>query len=132
VTAPGLMLCDDLIFFSRVAGAARAIGLSVRQERNSLDLLAAALRCPPGGIIVDLHNPGLDLPSFLRDLRLTCQTMPRVVAYGSHVEADVLRQARKAGCDRVLPRSQFVEELERDLASWLGKEENAQSQTAGQ
>ena len=26
-TAPGLMLCDDLIFFCRVSGAARAAGV---------------------------------------------------------------------------------------------------------
>jgi CheY-like chemotaxis protein len=118
------MLCDDLIFFSRVSGVARSIGLSVRQERNAADLLASAQRSPPGGIILDLQNPGLDLVSFLRDLRAICPTMPNVVAYGSHVEAEVLRNARKAGCDRVMPRSQFVEELERDLASWLGQKNN--------
>jgi len=117
------MLCDDLIFFSRVAGVARAIGLSMRQEKNSVDLLCAARRCSPGGVIVDLQNPGLDLIPFLQDLRLACARMPRVVAYGSHVEADVLRNARKAGCDRVMPRSQFVKELEVDLANWLGNEE---------
>jgi DNA-binding NarL/FixJ family response regulator len=123
VIVHGLMLCDDLIFFSRVAGVARAIGLSVRQEKNAADLLATARRDPPGGVIVDLQNPGLDLLSFLQELRATSPTMPRIVAFGSHVEAEVLRNARKAGCDRVMPRSQFVEELERDLVSWLGKVE---------
>lgn len=122
----GLMLCDDLIFFSRVAGTARAIGLVVRQEKNAADLLSAAQQNPPAGVIVDLQNPGLDLPSFLQELRVTCSTMPRVVVYGSHVEAEVLRNARKAGCDRVMPRSQFVEELDRSLASWLGSDKDSQ------
>jgi CheY-like chemotaxis protein len=113
------MLCDDLIFFSRVSGAARAAGLTVRMVRTAADLLAAARSAPPGGVILDIHNPGLDLPELLAALTASCPTMPRVVAYGSHVEAEALRAARKAGCDRVLPRSQFVAELEAKIAEWL-------------
>ena len=45
--------------------------------------------------------------------------MPRVVAYGSHVEAETLRAARTASCDRVLPRSRFVEELNGAIGEWL-------------
>lgn len=115
----GLMLCDDLIFFSRVSGAARAAGRTVRMVRSAADLLTAARTTPPGGVILDVHNPGLDLPALLSALKEACPTMPRVIAYGSHVEAAVLKAARQAGCDRVLPRSQFVEELEAQIAEWL-------------
>ncbi|MCI0700022.1 MAG: response regulator [Planctomycetia bacterium] len=115
----GLMLCDDLIFFSRVSGSARAAGLVVRQVRTAEELLSAARSTPPGGVILDVHNPGLDLPALLAQLKEVCPTMPRVIAYGSHVEAAVLRAARQAGCDRVLPRSQFVEELEAKIGEWL-------------
>ncbi len=117
--AHGLMLCDDLIFFSRVSGAARAAGMVVRMVRTPAELVAAARAGAPGGVIVDVHNPGLDLPALLAELRDACPAMPRVTAYGSHVEAAVLRAARQAGCDRVLPRSQFVEELEGNIAAWL-------------
>jgi CheY-like chemotaxis protein len=116
----GLMLCDDLIFFSRVSGAARAAGLTVRMVRTAADLVATARDSAPGGVIIDVHNPGLDLPALLVQLKDACPAMPRVTAYGSHVEAAVLRAARQAGCDRVLPRSQFVEELETHIAEWLG------------
>src|SRR5439155_359266 len=119
VSAAGLVLSDDLIFFSRIAAAARDVGLAVRQAKTAADLLALARQAAPGGVIVDLQNPGLDLPELLAELRATCPAMPRVIAYGSHVEAEVLRMARKAGCDRVLPRSKFVEELERDIAEWF-------------
>lgn len=119
MTPHGLVLCDDLIFFSRVAGAARAAGLVVRQTRTAAECLAQARARPPGGVIVDLQNPGLELPAFLAGLRAACPVMPRVTAYGSHVEAEVLRAARQAGCDRVMPRSRFAEELEREVAAWL-------------
>jgi len=115
----GLVLSDDLIFFSRIAEAAKAAGLTVRQARTAAELVALASKRAPGGVILDLHNPGLDLPALLAELRAACPTMPRAIAYGSHVEAEVLRAARKTGCDRVLPRSQFVEELDREIAGWL-------------
>jgi CheY-like chemotaxis protein len=126
VVPQGLMLCDDLIYFSRVAGAARAIGAMVRMVKSVTELLATIRQDNPGGIIVDLENPGLDLRWLLQELRTSCPKMPCVVAYGSHVHADTLRAARKAGCDRVMPRSQFVVDLENDLAEWLGVKKKSQ------
>lgn len=118
-SARGLMLCDDLIFFSRVEGAARAQSLSVRMVRNSAELLLALRQEPPSGIILDLHNDSLDLPALLSHIRSACPVLPHIVAYGSHVEAETLRAARAAGCDLVMPRSQFVTHIETDLAKWL-------------
>jgi DNA-binding NarL/FixJ family response regulator len=114
-----VVLCDDLIFFSRVASAARAAGRAVKQARTPAEALQLARLTPPGGVLIDLHNESLDLPAFLAELRAACPAMPRTVAFGSHVDADRLKAARAAGCDRVLPRSRFVEELETDLAAWL-------------
>jgi hypothetical protein len=51
----------------------------------------------------------------------TCSPVPRVVAYGSHVDAAGLRAAREAGGDVVLPRSKFVEELPHKLPTWLSE-----------
>jgi CheY-like chemotaxis protein len=116
----GLLLSDDLIFTSRIAGAARARGLTLRAARSAEALLEQARRHPPGGVLIDLSNPGLDLPELLRRLAEVCSPPPRVMAYGSHVEAETLRAARAAGCDPVLPRSRFVEVLETDLPRWLG------------
>jgi CheY-like chemotaxis protein len=118
-TVRGVMLCDDLIFFSRVAGTARAQGFIVKQARTVAELLEQVRQLAPGGVIVDLHNDGLDVVELLAALREVCPVMPRVIAFGSHVEAETLRAARTAGCDRVLPRSQFVEELETELSLWL-------------
>ena len=115
----GLMLCDDLIFFSRVAATARAAGLEVKQVRTPAALLDAAKQGAPGGVILDLHAEGLDVPALLAGLRESCPVMPRTVAFGSHVEAELLRAARAAGVDRVMPRSQFVKELETGLRDWL-------------
>jgi hypothetical protein len=69
-------------------------------------------------VIVDLDNPGLDLPALMGALG-EIDPRPRVVAYGPHVNAELLHAARVAGCDPVLPRSKFVEQLETELPNWL-------------
>jgi len=115
----GLMLSDDLIFASRVTATARAAGLTVKVVRDPDRLLVAAREQAPAGVILDLQNSGLQLADLLAGLRAACPVMPRVVAYGSHVEAETLRDARRAGCDRVMPRSKFVAELEAGLRDWL-------------
>jgi DNA-binding NarL/FixJ family response regulator len=115
----GLVLSDDLIFVSRIAATAQAAGLVVRQARTPAELVGLAKKDPPGGVLLDLQNPGLELSSLLSELRAACPVMPRITAYGSHVEAELLRSAREAGCDLVLPRSKFVRELDGQLAAWL-------------
>ena len=115
----GLMLCDDLLFTSKVTGTARAIGVVVTAVRNVERLIALAATEPPSCVILDLHNTTLDLPTLMSSLREKCPTMPRVIAFGSHVDVDLLAAARQAGCDRVMPRSQFVKLLETELKEWL-------------
>lgn len=115
----GLVLSDDLVFVSRIAATAKEAGLAVRQARTPAELIALARKDPPGGVILDLQNPGLDLPALLSELRAACPVMPRITAYGSHVEAESLRSAREAGCDLVLPRSKFVKELDGQITAWL-------------
>jgi CheY-like chemotaxis protein len=116
----GLLLSDDLMFSSRITGVARALGLNVKAARTVDALLEMARQHPPRCVIVDLANPGLVPADFLRDLRSGGGPLTRVVAYGSHVDAESLRAARAAGCDPVLPRSKFVEELPTALPDWFG------------
>lgn len=119
--APGLHLCDDIMFASRVSGEARVHGLAIKTIRTRQRLLEEAQRERPPCVLLDLAFPGLDLPDLLRHLGEMGDPPPRTVAYGSHVDAESLRAARAAGCDPVLTRGQFVEELPRELPHWLSR-----------
>ncbi|HEY7328381.1 MAG TPA: response regulator [Gemmataceae bacterium] len=115
-----LLLCDDLMFASRITGEARALGMLVKPARSLEQLLGLIRQEAPSCVLLDLAFPGLELSDFFRQLSEACPSLPRVVAYGSHVDTQRLQAARAAGCDPVLPRSKFVEELPKALPHWLG------------
>lgn len=114
----GLLLSDDLLFNSRIVGTARSLGLDVRSAKDAASLQQLASAQSPSCIIIDLANPGLNIVELMAWLREHCQPPPRVVAYGSHVDTATLKNARAAGCDPVLPRSKFIEDLLSELPKW--------------
>jgi DNA-binding NarL/FixJ family response regulator len=61
-------------------------------------------------VLVDLGRPGV------LDVLPALAARTRVVAFGSHVDTDVLDAARAAGCAEVLPRSKFFTRLPEYLA----------------
>ena len=119
VEAYGLLLSDDMIFSSRITGTAQALGLKVNAVKSAKNLMAQAKERTPTCVIVDLSHPDLRVPESIGELQEVCSPMPRLVAYGSHVDAAALRAAREAGCNIVLPRSAFVEQLSGSLPQWL-------------
>jgi CheY-like chemotaxis protein len=119
MSVAGLLLSDDLIFTSRITGIGRDLGLAIKPARTVDALATLAGQEAPGGVILDLAFPGLDITSLIQRLADACAVRPRVIAYGAHVDAAGLRAARQAGCDIVLPRSAFVEQLPVQLPAWL-------------
>jgi len=113
-----ILLSDDLIFTSRVAGTGRDLAMPIRSARTADAVLTLAKQQPPTCVIIDLSNPGLRIAELTAGLG-SLPNRPRIVAYGSHVDTASLRAARDAGCDVVLPRSKFVEELPTALPTWL-------------
>ncbi|MBX7106204.1 MAG: hypothetical protein K1X57_19150 [Gemmataceae bacterium] len=110
----GIILSDDLLFASRVTATARAIGATLVRVRTTEELRASLAGPPPAAVFIDLHTPGFDVTQ-ARQL----VSGSRLIGYGSHVAADVLKAARDAGFDLVLPRSAFAERVESELADWL-------------
>ena len=113
-----LVLCDDLIFASKVMATGRALNIPAAMSRTPEKALAKCAESMPACLIVDLNYPGLNLAEFLESLRDQAGK-PILVGFGSHVQADVLKEARKLGFDHVMPRSQFHECLESELPKWV-------------
>jgi DNA-binding NarL/FixJ family response regulator len=122
----GLLLSDDLLFTSRITGTARDLGLAVKVARTPAALESLAQTHAPRCVILNLSNPGLVVEDTVGRLREASPAV-FVVAYGSHVDTATLRAARAAGCDVVLPRSRFVEDLPRLLPCWFAGQEAPRS-----
>lgn len=118
----GLLLCDDLIFTSRICGEAKALGLSLRPLKTAQDLLRFLVESGPNCVIVDLQTPGLVVDEVVQAGR-NLTTNPTLVGYGSHVDTATLKKAREAGFDVVWPRSKFAEELASALPLWFKPKE---------
>jgi CheY-like chemotaxis protein len=117
----GFLLSDDMLFTSRITGTGRDLHVPIKPAPSAAALYALARQETPCCVIVDLANPGLVIADFVQQLRTLCSPMPRIVAYGSHVDTATLRAARQAGCDPVWPRSKFVEELPHALPGWMAE-----------
>jgi DNA-binding NarL/FixJ family response regulator len=96
------------------------VGLTVKAARTPAALLELAGRGGVKLVILDLANPGLVIADMMKQLK-GGGAGPYVVAYGSHVDTETLKAAREAGCDVVLPRSKFVEELPKALPGWFSR-----------
>jgi DNA-binding response OmpR family regulator len=96
----------DLMFSTRVRDAARQHGHDCQIVTRAADV--AANLGDADLVIVDLMVPGggaLDAVS-----AASAAGVP-VVAYGEHVQAEVLQAGRDAGADEVLTRSEFTRRL---------------------
>lgn len=107
-----MAMSADMLFGSRIRGAARATGAEVALIGRPDELQRRAAEQPPTRIILDLDHRRVDMPQLIRALKADPVTsgIP-VVAYVSHVNADAIAAARAAGADRVMARSAFVNEL---------------------
>ena len=112
-----VLLTRDLLFSSRVRSAAETSGIRLTMAED-LSQLAQALR--DGGdalVLIDLAQPGLDVENVVAAVRQLAPPPGAIVAFGPHVQEDLLRRAREAGCDEVLTRGEF----NKRMAAVLGK-----------
>ena len=110
-----LAAVQDIFFVAKITAAAKRVGVNVDFIREEEKLLQAAASSP-SVVIIDLNNSGLNWAELVRKLKATPPKSDvqgvQIIAYLSHVQRDLMREAQKAGCDLVLPRSVFSQQLD--------------------
>ncbi|AGA28070.1 response regulator [Singulisphaera acidiphila] len=107
----GLLLSRDLIFTTKVTGTARELGHRIMVAGNTALAQAMIEQWKPRVVFVDLSAGELvSIPALLAYRSLAGEGTP-FIAFGSHVDTTALADARSAGCDPVLARSQFTAQL---------------------
>lgn len=107
-------LMDDLFFQMKIAETAKHLGLELKVATTG-DTLAGLLDPVPQLVIVDLNARSQPLAAIAR-VRGTNKHL-RVVGFLSHVQRDLAEQAQAAGCNEVLPRSLFTQNLAEILSA---------------
>jgi DNA-binding NarL/FixJ family response regulator len=107
-------LMDDLFFQMKVAETAKHLGLELKVATNG-DALLGLLEPPPNLVIVDLNARSQPLAAIER-VRAAQKDL-RVVGFLSHMQRDLAAQAQAAGCDEVMPRSAFTQNLSAILST---------------
>jgi DNA-binding NarL/FixJ family response regulator len=101
-------LMDDLFFQMKLAETAKQLGVELKVATNG-DALLGLMESAPKLVIVDLNARSQPIQT-IEKLRLASKDV-RVVGFLSHVQRDLAAQAQAAGCDEVMPRSSFTQNL---------------------
>jgi len=104
-----LALLDDLFFQAKMLETAKHVGVDLRACATPDALLGEVAKEAPKLVVVDLNARNNPLAAIER-MQATARNVP-IVAFVSHVQADLAARASAAGCSVVMPRSQFTREL---------------------
>lgn len=105
---------DDLFFQTKIQDTARKLNVKVEFVKTEQDVLARLEQEsePPSLIIFDLNNVNAKPLTTIPKLRSKLKKGPTsILGFVSHVQGDLKVKAQEAGCDAVMPRSAFSQNL---------------------
>jgi hypothetical protein len=104
---------EDLFFQAKIQETARKLNVKIeffKAEKDLTDRLKENGEEKPSAIIFDLNNnsikPLVMIPKLKSKLKKTS-----IIGFLSHVQGDLKQKAHEVGCDMVLPRSAFSQNL---------------------
>ena len=106
-----LAVLTDLFFTVKLADAAKRSGLAIEFVKDSAEVLAKA-RQNPALIILDLNYDAVEPLTLITKLKGDDATKSiGLLGYVSHVQGELKQQAQEAGCNMVLARSAFSQNI---------------------
>jgi PleD family two-component response regulator len=107
-----LAAVSDLFFSVKLTEAAKRAGLALEFVKEPKELLEKASALKPSLIVFDLNFEALQPLKLIGKLKGKAETKGiSLIGYLSHVQAELKQQAQEAGCDMVLARSAFSQNL---------------------
>jgi CheY-like chemotaxis protein len=115
-----LAVLEDLFFTVKINESAKRAGLAIKFLKSEHDVLEQA-KNQPTLIIMDISFQGVDPLNLIRKLKADEHTKRiNLLGYISHVQGELKQQAQEAGCDMVLARSAFSQNLPQILKRHSG------------
>jgi len=105
---------DDLFFLAKIQETARKLNVKVefvKTDKDILERLKTNGEGKPSVIIFDLNNANAKPLQTIPKLKKELKKGTAIIGFLSHLQADLKMKAQEAGCDMVLPRSSFSQNL---------------------
>jgi len=105
---------DDLFFLAKIQETARKLNVKVefvKSEKDLLEHLKQNGEEKPSLIIFDLNNASAKPLTLIPKLKTKLKKGTSIIGFLSHVQGDLKQKAHEVGCDMVLPRSAFSQNL---------------------
>ncbi|MGH9489866.1 MAG: response regulator, partial [Terriglobales bacterium] len=104
---------EDLFFLAKIQETARQLGVHLTVAKTEDQILQLVQGEPaPTLIILDLNGSATKPLAVIAQLRKDpALKKTSLVGFLSHLQADLKVQAQEAGCDLVMPRSAFSQNL---------------------
>ncbi|HUN87546.1 MAG TPA: hypothetical protein VMU28_02085 [Terriglobales bacterium] len=105
---------DDLFFLAKIQETARKLNVKVefvKTDKDILERLKTNGEEKPSLIIFDLNNANAKPLTTIPKLKKELKKGTAIIGFLSHLQADLKMKAQEAGCDMVLPRSSFSQNL---------------------
>ncbi len=107
-----LAVIEDLFFTVKINEAAKHAGLAVQFVKSETDAIEGA-KSQPSVIVIDLNCASIDPLRLIGGLK----SMPEaqginLLGFVSHVQGDLKQKAQEAGCNMVLARSAFSQNMQ--------------------
>src|SRR5262245_51320484 len=115
-----LAVLEDLLFTVKIMDAAKRAGLTadfVKSEEVALERANEK----PLLIIIDLNCACVDPIGFISKLKSGNNSKVPLIGFVSHVQGELKQKAHDAGCDMVMARSAFSQNLPQILKRHSGK-----------
>jgi CheY-like chemotaxis protein len=121
VPAKIVALVDDLFFLAKIQETAKDVGVTLVKV-DSGNGPAAITEAQPQAIIMDLSARSLPVVEWIRTLKSDPATQSiRIIGFVSHVQGQLIADAKAAGCDSVMARSAFTQQLPQLLRSLVAE-----------
>jgi CheY-like chemotaxis protein len=116
-----VVVVEDLIFLSKIQQTAGQVGVPI--ESLGPDKLGERLaRGGVRAVIIDLNHRSGAAVDVVRALKSNPSTRHiQITGFLSHVQADLAIAAREAGCDHIMARSKFTQQLPELLLELAGE-----------
>ena len=106
-----LAVVNDLFFSVKISEAAKRNGLALEFVKDSVEVLAKAKE-KPSLIVFDLNFDAVEPLDLITKLKASAETKSvSLLGYLSHLQSELKVQAQDAGCDMVMARSAFSQNM---------------------